>query len=222
VYWIRSILLAGVGLLFATAVQAAGAGVYLEYGRAGGEVYFDDGLPDAEYDTNKFGVGFVFDTNVAKNSLFNYRLSLGYRHSERDYEMLYPVYSGAEEDFHGFTMNHTFGFGLYRGPALRLWLGPAIRLGVDVIDEHDSSLDAWDLSIGAGPQLGVNVHAGDYLSFSISAAYQYLYVARIERHENPFGDDDLDGLNGTQHLGTLNVSFLFRSKGDRYKPRKKE
>jgi hypothetical protein len=206
--WTRSILLAGVTLLLGSSVQAAGFGAYLEYARAGG--YLEDDPYRFDYSTNKFGVGFAFDTNVAKNGLFNYRLNLGYQHSWREYD------SGFEEAYNGFTMNHAFGFALYRGPGMRLWLGPALRLSADVLHEDLADRSVVNLSIGAGPQLGLNLHAGQRISIAFSAAYQYLYVGQVHSYDNYTSADTYDG---GQHLGSLNLTFLFRTKGDLYKAR---
>jgi hypothetical protein len=114
-------------------------------------------------------------------------------------------------------MNHAFGFGLYRSPALRLWAGPAIRLSADVLHEDLDDIDVVDFSIGGGLQLGLNAHAGNRFSLGISFAYQYLYVG-----ETVFWDDynDVDLFDGREHLCTVNVSFLFRSAGDRYESKK--
>jgi hypothetical protein len=205
IHWTYSVLLAGAGLLFAASVEAAGYGAYFEYGRAMGEIeHFD-------YDTNKFGAGFVVDTNVAKNRLFNYRFTLGYQHSKREFN------NGDEGDFNGVTMNHAFGFGLYRSPALRLWAGPAIRLSADVLHEDLDDVAVVNLSAGGGLQLGLNAHAGNRFSLAISFAYQYLYVGEIVVWDDY---DDADRFDGRNHLCTLNVSFLFRSAGDRYEPAK--
>lgn len=205
IHWTHSVLLAGAGLLFAASAEAAGYGVYFDYGRANGEIeHFN-------YDTDKFGIGFVADTNVAKDRVFNYRFNLGYQHSEREFN------SGEEGDFNGLTMNHAFGFGIYRGPALRLWAGPAIRVSADVLHEHLDAFDLVNLSAGGGVQLGLNLHASDRLSLAVSFAYQYLYVGEVVIWDDY---DDTDWSDGRDHLFTVNVSFLFRSRGDRYKPEK--
>ncbi len=160
--------------------------------------------------TKKVGVGFALDTNVAKDRLFNYRLNLGYQHSKREYD------SGYEEDYNGFTMNHAFGFALYSSPSLRVWAGPALRMGVDVLDENNPTLSIFNLNIGGGPQVGLNLHTGDRVSIALSAAYQYLYVGQFWVYDDD--DYDTDNYDGGQHLGTLNVTFFFRSAGDRHTP----
>ena len=77
----------GLALLFpASSAMAVGAGMYFSYGHGWGNVedddfddLWDDGLPYTfDFEENVFGVGFTFDTNVAKNRLFNYRLEIGY------------------------------------------------------------------------------------------------------------------------------------------------
>lgn len=205
VHWPCSLLLAGAGLLLAASVEAAGYGPYFEYARANGEMdHFD-------FDANKYGVGFVVDTNVAKDRVFNYRFALGYQHHEREFD------NGVEGEFNGITMNHAFGFGLYRGRALRVWAGPSIRLSADVLHEDTDDLHVVDFSAGGGFQVGLNAHTDDRFSLAISFAYQYLYVGEVMFWEDY---DDTDHFNGREHLCTLNVSFLFRSEGDRYERKK--
>jgi hypothetical protein len=209
IHWTRSILLAGATWLLATSAQAVGLGVYLEYLPAGG--YLEDPPVEYDYDTNKVGVGFVLDTNVAKDQIFNYRFNLGYQHSKREYDF------GFKEKYNGVTMNHAFGFALYTNPSLRLWAGPAIRLGVDVLDEDMVDVSVFNFSAGGGPQVGLNWHVGDRVSIALSAAYQYLYVGQFWVYEDDYDDYDTEDYDGGQHLGTLNLTFFFRSAGDRYR-----
>jgi hypothetical protein len=208
IHTVPLIALIGFSLLFGNAAHAAGFGGYLSYSKIDGGV---DNLPflgDQDYESDRFGLGFVMDTNVAKDSLFNYRLEVGYQHSWREFD----DFSG-EIESDGFTINNTFGFAPYRNENVRLWMGPALRLSVDVFDEDDiEPLDDWvTFGGGIGPAVGLNWHMGSTLSGSLSLSYQYMFMGEYI----DFGFDD-DTFDGHEHLVTFGLSVLFRSRGDRF------
>ena len=196
-------LLVASSLFFATQAQAAGFGAYLEYGHAEG----DSDLFD-ESSTERFGVGFTLDTALASDRLLNYRLSLGYQHGERDFD------GGPTIDTDGFTINNALGFGVIRSPDLRFWLGPSVRISIDALDVpgFGIGLDVTDVSIGGGPVVGLNWNIGERVTLSTTLAYQYLYIAEIA--ETDFEDETFDA---HEHLISLNLSFFFRTGGDRYR-----
>ena len=108
IHTVPLIALIGFSLLVGDVAHAAGFGGYLSYSKIDGGV---DDLPflgDQDYESDRFGLGFVMDTNVAKDSLFNYRLEVGYQHSWREFD----DFSG-EIESDGFTINNTFGFAPY-------------------------------------------------------------------------------------------------------------
>jgi hypothetical protein len=90
-------------------------------------------------------------------------------------------------------------------------LGPAVRLSVDVLDWPVSGVDVVDLSLGAGPELGLNWNIGEGMTLSTTFAYQLLYVGEVV-------DTDFatEGFNGFEHLISLNLGFFFRLPGDRF------
>ena len=190
--WTSTCVLFAVLLFMATTAQAFGVGGYFHYGKADAEIEgFDD-------DTEKLGFGIVIDTNLAKNRLINYRLTLGYQKTEFD--------SGFDAD--GLSINNTLGFGLYKSPSMRLWFGPSIRLNVDVLDVE--IIDIVDVGIGGGPELGINLHVGDHLSAGVSLSYQYMFVSRV------VGEPVDTVFEGSEHLITLGITLFFRTTGDRY------
>lgn len=195
-------MLAVVGLAFAAPAQAIGFGGYAEYGHAEGE---SDLFPDSS--TDRWGLGFALDTNLAADRLFNYRLTVGYQNGKRDFD------GGGSVDTDGFTMNHAFGFGVIRSPNFRFWLGPAVRLSVDVLDVPDSGidLDIVDISFGGGPEFGLNWNIGETMTLSTTLGYQLLYVGEIV-------DSDIadEGFDGFEHLVSLNLSFFFRLPSDKF------
>ena len=200
--WSVSALLAVVGLAFAAPAQAIGFGGYVEYGHAEGE---SDFFPDSS--TERVGVGFTLDTALATDRLFNYRLTIGYQHGWRDFDGFGDI------DSDGFTMNHAFGFGVFRNRNLRFWLGPAVRLGIDVLDVPDSGvgLDIVDVTFGGGPEFGLNWNIGESMTLSTTLAYQLMYVGEIVDT-----DFDTETFDGFEHLVTLNLSFFFRLPSDNF------
>ncbi len=84
---VSGIVIAAVCFLTPTTSEAVGYGAYFEYGHGTGHVEPVGG--DIEFDENKYGFGFALDTNVAKNSLFNYRLNIGYQRKNRDFNWLF-------------------------------------------------------------------------------------------------------------------------------------
>jgi len=103
---------------------------------------------------------------------------------------------------------------------MRVWAGPALRLNVDSYSADD--FDLLEFNVGLGPQLGVNFHVGERASMGLSFGYQYLFVwtewSRDPGYLYP-GDDDIQSIGG-EHKIFVNLSFFFRSAGDRFVPRK--
>lgn len=200
--------LLALSLLVGSSAHATGFGGYLSYGNVDGSLDDVLGGIDLDYETDRFGIGMTLDTNVAKDRVFNYRLEIGYQHSWRKFD---DVSSTLESD--GFTINNIFGFSPYRNENVRLWLGPALRLSVDVFDNDDiEPFDDWiSFGGGIGPIIGLNWHMGPRVSGSLSLSYQYMVMG--EYIDTGFGDDVFDG---HEHLVTFGFSVLFRTAGDNF------
>jgi hypothetical protein len=202
--------------------SALGLGAYFEFLHGEGEIDFL-GVEHLDFDSDKFGFGFALDTNLAQNRLFNYRLTAGYQHTDRDLDdfNLGGILSSLDNrDADGFSFNNAFGFGLWRGPQHRLWAGPAIRLAVDVFDVDDdltsTDVDIVDFSIGGGPTIGLNLHAGENVTVGLTVGYQYLYVAEFVTIDT-VGFDDTDAYDGHEHLVSANITVFFRTSGDQFR-----
>jgi hypothetical protein len=72
-------------------------------------------------------------------------------------------------------------------------------------------LDIVDVSIGGGPELGLNWNIGERMTLSTTLAYQVLYVGEIVDT-----DFDTETFDGFEHLVTLNLSFFFRLPSDNF------
>ncbi len=193
----------------ATNAHASGFGGYVGYAHTTGTVEQEAGGPDLDHENNLVDFGFVFDTNLARDRTFNYRLNLGLQIGEREYSV-----SGSpaklKEKTAGFSVNNSFGFGIVRTETMRVWLGPSIRIGLDGCT-NCSGYDSLFVSAGAGGNVGVNFNIGERLTISPSFGYQYMYGANV-------WDDDFEtsSVEGGQHHVSFLVNVLFRRSGDRF------
>ncbi len=82
---------------------------------------------DSRASTTLYGGGLVWDSAVAKDTVFNYRLKAGY---ERSFMHILGPDARARVDnpIHRYSMSHTFGFGIIRNENARFWIGPRIGL----------------------------------------------------------------------------------------------
>jgi hypothetical protein len=182
-------------LAFAPGARAAGYGGYFEYARAFDSKFTSNSLGDLSYDEDHYGLGFCFDTNVAQDLLFNYRLSVGYQHVEGDY-------SGLKQDGDGFNIDNAFGFGIVRNNNVRVWIGPGVRLGFDFFN------DSYDFAIGAGPEIGVNFLNASQVSIGLTAGYQIAYNINVPDNSH------FDDVDGYEQIAFAKLVVLFRTGDD--------
>ena len=182
-------------LLLATSAHAYGFGVFFVFAYV-----FDSQLVtiagDIDYDEDHFGAGLTFDTNVANDKLFNYRLNFGYEHVEGEY-------NGFDDDGDGFFIDNAFGFGVVRTNRIRFWIGPAVRMSFDWFNDSD----VFDYGVGVGPEVGINLHTGTIASIALTGGYQILYVLSVP--DGPGDDED-----GYEQLAFIRLDVLFRSQSD--------
>ena len=200
--------------------QAAGIGIYYTVGSGTGNWSLEDGDDYIEdfYDTAPMdievsgsGYGFVFDTNVAKNKIFNYRLSIGVENNEYELDFspddeIIPADAFTEDvDINYFVVDNTFGFAFFKTPAIRIWAGPELKIayGNGDSDRYDN---ITMLKLGIGPVVGLNFNIGKL--FTIGVTSGYLFEGVQGYGENPDGDDaDFDGSNTYFYM---NLSVLYR------------
>ena len=81
--------LLGVASLTANTAHAGGYGLYTEFEHAwtsvDGDLAFNSGKVNRDFDDSMGGVGFLYDTNVATDTLINYRIRVGYRAGKRNW-----------------------------------------------------------------------------------------------------------------------------------------
>ena len=144
-----------VTLFFVSNASALGLGFYGSFGSGSGEWEVDpEDAPDYTVDTDNEhrGLGFVLDTAVAKDKVFNYRLQVGLDKWEEEDS------AGNKFEIDGFVVDNDFGFGVFRRENFRLWLGPELRIeyGEGVLNDN-TDYEVRLIGIGVGPVIAVTV-----------------------------------------------------------------
>ena len=167
---------------YAAEADALGLGGYLTLGTgsAEGEIDRDPGTFDTGHDVSPGGFGFVLDTRVASDGLFNYRLNVGYEIVGYDD----TTANSLDTTFLRFSIDNTFGFAVFKNEKVRVYLGPQVRLAYMIASETTASegdLGILALGIGLAPVAGVNVHLNDKVSLSFETGYRFTsYVGTLE------------------------------------------
>ena len=186
--------------------MALGLGLY--WTSAWGEAAYnaeDDNDNTWDWDSNieRRGYGFVLDTAVAKDSLVNLRLNIGYynfQEEDQDDNIF---------DLDGFQGVADLGFGIVRNQYLRLWVGGELSAayGEGSIEDFDD-FEVKMISVGVGPVVGVNFHLSDRISFGLKGGY--LYEGFIGEGENTITDVkvDYDGFT-YQYFVVLSAFYRF-------------
>ena len=207
-----TVSLASIGL-GATQARATGYGLYFDY--AFGDVNPETYALGQRFDTSRLSAGFTMDSAVAKDKLYNYRLNLGYEQvRERVGDFVFAKYNGA-------SIENVFGFGVYRSPLMRVWLGPTLRLAGGVLDESSTVVGPIPGSVikftgGGGLAFGVNVHTGDVGSAAFTLGYQLGYNGTFFTGG---GVGVPSASNGIENRVNFNFAYYFRGKGDRFEKR---
>ena len=133
----------------------------LSYGSNGDDTY------SYKY-KNAMGLGFVLDTNVAKESVFGYRLVLQYTLAKLD-STNNPNITSLKK--HKYDMIHNFAFGIVQKPGFKWWVGPRINTQI----EHGSGPEveyqnSWGFGIGAAT--GVNFKVAQRIALAADLGYQ--------------------------------------------------
>ena len=117
---------------------------------------------------NAIGLGFVLDTNVAKDSTFGYRLLLQYTLGNLDSTDNQNVTNLKK---HKYDMIHNFAFGVVRKPGFKWWIGPRINMQIEHVSGSDISYqNSWGFGIGAAT--GVNFKVAERIALGADIAYQ--------------------------------------------------
>lgn len=147
----------------------------------------------------------MLDTAVAKNRVFNCRLGLGFERKNYEDE------DGDTLEIDNFVIENDFGFGVVRTPKIRFWLGPEIKIasGSGYVDtDLDEDVDDNLVSVGIGPVLGLNFHAGKLVTRGIKTGL--LFESFVGRGEHKTRDDAVD-FTGNDSYFFINFAIIFRT-----------
>ncbi|PLX98416.1 MAG: hypothetical protein C0623_12130 [Desulfuromonas sp.] len=192
--------------LLATPVFAGGIGMYFQDGKVTDGDW--DGDYDFDIDSTHHDFGFVVDSNLATNRMFNYRLELGRTMLEiEDYNNR----AGVDADLDGLVMNHNFGFGGLVAPNIRLWFGPEIRMELIEGDLEGATARDFDLyGFGVGATAGVNFNFPGRLSMSAKGGY--IMMGYHGRGPNWNGTAwESSHFSADTELAYVNFAFFFRT-----------
>jgi len=170
-------------------VHASGMGFYIpvSVGDTSNLTVSEDGLY-ADYDMTQnyastAGIGLVFDSNIGKDKLFNYRVALEYQSTTVDSTEA----AGSTEDCNTYHCEkirlnfvQTFGFGVLRTETVRLWVGPRINMAwnsrsdsTDIGSGYTFTESEYALELGIAPAVGINVNLGRLVSLGADLDYRY-------------------------------------------------
>lgn len=182
---------------------AVGLGPYIEHTSGSGE--YEEYSESIDIDTK--GFGFVFDSNVTKPQVFNYRLHIGYS----DFDI------PGDYDGDRITIDNTFGFGIINNENLRWWVGPHLHLNYSNWDmpiggsyyEKDS-VDFF--GIGAGVVTGMNFHLPKVVSICPELGLRYQYNVSDTYEEYSYYDSSSyeQDFSYDEVVFFVKVNLLFR------------
>jgi hypothetical protein len=165
-------------------VHSFGLGAFIE-GGGGGTFYLMPGFDDRNSGQFFIGGGFIFDTAVSTNTLFNYRACFAYNwtrataYTPPEYYLVSKIIPPDNQDLNQIKLINSFGFGLIRNETMRLWLGPQLnffytwgdttilgRYGTWNINRKDTMSIG---GVGFGFVLGVNFNFTGLVSLATEA-----------------------------------------------------
>ncbi|MBN2160891.1 MAG: hypothetical protein JW807_15990 [Spirochaetes bacterium] len=199
-------------------VHAFGVGLFADFD--GGKMIWDG--YGAEF--MNYGGGFVMDTNLASDQVFNYRLEFSFSNLRTPYNaeeidilstMLAWSLLGTpliinktvtkHENSLLMSTVHYFGFGVVRSKSVRFWLGPQLTIG-------GMLTNLTGLYTGFGFAMGLNFNIGDVFTLAFTGSGRFLGGARFYTYN---GVTYTTGGYGGD--GMVTVAFIFRVPGDTYK-----
>jgi len=167
---------------------------------------------DFDTDIKKKGAGFVLDTAVSSDRVFNYRLNLGWERNEYKIDDVYKyiihpdIYGKFETS--GWFMSHDFGFRIFNNSKVRIWMGPQVRLSSTKGElKSNKNYEIDFISFGVGPVLGLNIHITSSMSILFKAGM--LFERNWGELENRSNHDDWK-IDSEGEYSFASAGLLFR------------
>lgn len=200
IFLLAAAMSAAFGLTYVKDVEAFGLGMASSFGVGKAEHTYETvgGDTDYKYKTKRSSAGIVLDTNLSNDSLFNYRLGVGYE------EQTFSV-TGSKYEAKGITIENDFGFKLVSNRVLRLWAGPEVKLSFLKKDWGDGTKTSL-VEFGIGPVVGVNLNLGPLVTLSAKSGFIVSGTGGT-RTNIGLGDTDIEGSGGYPFI---NFGLLFR------------
>lgn len=199
----RKVLLLGMLLWLPLAAQAADLGFYFEGGWGYGEIDHNDTDFDTDVRARNYSGGFTLTTNTTTTSRApSYKLRVGY-----DQLLLKDAYDVTIES-NGFRIDNGLGMPLFKRDGLRVTLGPLLRIGY-YAGKSDGTINntfakTWVTSVGAGPELNLNLRISEDLAVALDFGYMFNFFAG--RIKGNYPSDDYHGHRYNYYTG---ISLLF-------------
>jgi hypothetical protein len=232
-------LLVLVTLFLVPLASATGIGPSLQIGDGSGDFSSEEGgciwgiCGDTESDIDqarRWHVGFVIDTAVARDKVFNYRLDFGF--GAQNFDLDRDGLISGSLDSKGVTIDNTFGFGVVRNSNVRFWIGPQVHVGFYRGDFEGNQAflgggfgetengDTEYFEFGLGPVAGINVHLDNNITLSFTSGLRWNWFSgdlETKAHYDSGGSfvpsEDFN-IHGDSTEIYLNMTVLFRSVDD--------
>lgn len=144
------------------------------------------------------GGGIIFDTAVAEDEVFNYRVNFGFEIWKSDFLL------GEDTGRYHITLYNSFGFGVIRNPWMRLWLGP--QLGLQYIRQTATgssySHEGFGMTLGAVAGLNLNISRDFSIGLDGGGRYRFSYMGSDRKEAYDFFHYGIEGF--------ANISFIVR------------
>ncbi|MBN1531583.1 MAG: hypothetical protein JXA20_02875 [Spirochaetes bacterium] len=182
--------------LFPAPLLAFGLGAFGTYGESLIRYTYSEPITERRVTRDHRGMswasGIVFDSDVARDVLVNYRLHVGAGGAERRFPWQRLVMTS-------YSMYHAFGFSPWRNELVRLWLGPEFGYGFGIGMSNRRHMEAFGT---IGVTAGINIHAGPLISFLLEGGFRYGLFA---------GDMNyIDGMWGQGYGWAVGAGIMFR------------
>jgi len=194
----------------AVSAEASGLGFYASSGSGDSDIdvgpfwwLVTNSTVSSSADLSIESAGLVFDTNLSQDRLFNYRLEIG----KGNYTWEVP--GGSETELKQVVMTHDFGFGILRNQAVRLWLGPEIRL--TRINDEANGNDYDLMGFGFGLALGLNINIKGPLTIAIKAGA----LNQTLNGDVTYTDTTSDDVSSDDTISFISAALMFRL-GERF------